>query len=171
MKKVAILLEEQYEVLEAWYPYLRLVEAGFRPVFVGSGTVSVYKSKEGYPAKTETSINDIAPDEFNGVIVPGGFAPDKLRRYEKINLFVNRIFSQGKPTAAICHGGSVLVSARVLKGKKATCSPAIKDDIINAGAFYTEADVVVDGNLITSRKPDDLPAFCREFITFLNHNR
>jgi len=168
MKKVAILVEDQYQVLEVWYPFLRLKEAGIETFFVGTGSKDEYKSKEGYPLKVDVAIQYAQPEEYDGVIIPGGYAPDILRRYSEINKFVKDIFEQKKVVAAICHGGWVLVSAGILKNRKATCFSAIKDDIINAGAEYLDKEVVVDGNLITSRNPYDLVAFCREIIKKLS---
>ena len=167
MKKIAVLIEDQYQVLEVWYPYLRLREEGFETVFVGPGRQKEYKSKECYPTEEEVSINNVKVADFDGVIVPGGYAPDLLRREVRINEFVKAMHQKGKLVAAICHAGSVLVSAGILRGKNATCFHAIKDDIINAGARYIDKEVVVDGNLITSRNPYDLPAFCREIVKFL----
>jgi protease I len=163
MKTIAVLVEDNYQVLEVWYPYLRLREEGFQTVLVGTGKAN-YKSKEGYPAQEELSIKKARTDDFDAVVIPGGYAPDILRRYPEINNFVRQMFEKGKIVAAICHAGWVLVSAGILKGRKATCFSAIKDDIINAGATYLDKEVVVDGNLITSRKPYDLPAFCKEII-------
>ena len=168
--KIAVLLENHYQVLEVWYPYLRLREAGFETVFVGTGK-GLYQSKEGYPANEALSIEKINSKDFEGVVVPGGYAPDILRRYPAVNLFVREMFQQGKLVAGICHAGWVLVSADILSGKKATCFSAIKDDVVNAGATFLDQEVVVDGNLITSRNPNDLPAFCREIIGFLNNRR
>lgn len=165
-KKIALLVEDNYQVLEVWYPYLRLREEGIKVVLVGTGKKQ-YKSKEGYPVEEDIDITKIKADDFDGVIIPGGYAPDILRRYEKINNFVKNIFSQKKLVAAICHGGWVLVSAGILKNKKATSFSAIKDDLINAGTEYLDKEVVVDKNLITSRNPYDLPAFCREIVKFL----
>ncbi|MFH1996334.1 MAG: type 1 glutamine amidotransferase domain-containing protein [Candidatus Omnitrophota bacterium] len=164
--KIAILVEDHYQVLEVWYPYLRLREEGIITVFVGPEKKE-YKSKEGYPAQAEIAINNAKTDDFDGVIIPGGWAPDILRRYAKINEFVAGMNSKNKLVGAICHAGWVLVSAGVLKGKKATCFAAIKDDLVNAGAEFIDQEVVVDGNLITSRNPYDLPAFMREIIAFL----
>ncbi len=166
MKKVAVLVEDNYQVLEVWYPYLRLREEGIQTVLVGTGK-KAYKSKEGYPAEEEIPIKQANSDDFAGVVIPGGYAPDILRRYPEVNNFVKEIFEQGKVVAAICHAGWVLVSAGVLKGREATSFSAIKDDIINAGAKFLDKEVVVDGNLITSRNPYDLPAFCREILTSL----
>lgn len=164
MKKIAILVEDQYQVLEVWYPYLRLREAGLEAVFVGTGAKKEYKSKEGYPAPEEMSVKNIKAADFDAVVIPGGYAPDILRRYEEVNKFVRDMFNGGKVVASICHGGWVLASSGVLKGKRATSFSAIKDDIVNAGAIFSDQEVVVDGNLITSRNPYDLPAFCREII-------
>jgi len=165
--KVAILIEDHYQVLEAWYPYLRLREQGIETVFVGPGRQKEYTSKEGYPAPEEMSIKQAKIDDFEGVVVPGGYAPDMLRRTRQINNFVKQMHEKGKLVAAICHAGSVLVSAGILKGKKATCFYAIKDDIVNAGAEFIDDEAVVDGNIVTSRDPYDLPAFCREMIKLL----
>ncbi|MGD9345205.1 MAG: type 1 glutamine amidotransferase domain-containing protein [Candidatus Aminicenantes bacterium] len=166
MKKIAVLIEDHYQVLEAWYPYLRLREEGIETVFVGTGK-EAYISKEGYPAPQDLSITKAKPGDFDGVVIPGGYAPDILRRHKSVNSFVRKIYQSGKLVAAICHAGWVLVSADILKGKKATCFFAIKDDLVNAGAVFVDREVVVDANLITSRNPYDLPAFCREVIKFL----
>ena len=164
--KVAILVEDQYQVLEVWYPYLRLREAGIDAVLVGTGKKE-YKSKEGYPAKADISIKKAKAAQFCGVIIPGGYAPDILRRYSQVNSFVKDMFKKKKVVAGICHGGWVLISAGILKGKKATGFSAIKDDMVNAGAKFIDKEVVVDGNLVTSRNPYDLGAFCREIIKLL----
>ncbi len=164
--KIAVLVEDQYQVLEVWYPYLRLREEGMETVLVGTGK-KLYKSKEGYPAEEEVFIEKVKPQDFDGVVIPGGYAPDILRRYARVNTFVRELFNQNKLVASICHGGWVLVSAGILDGRKATSFSAIKDDIINAGAEFFDQEVVVDANLITSRNPYDLPAFCKEIIRFI----
>ena len=164
MKKIAVLVEDLYQVLEVWYPYLRLREEGIRTVLVGTGRQKEYKSKDGYPAQEELSIKNAKGDDFDGVVIPGGYAPDLLRRYDEVNQFVKKMFEAGKVVAAICHGGWVLVSADVIKDKEVTAFFAIKDDMINAGGKFHDKEVVVDGNLITSRNPYDLPAFCREIV-------
>jgi protease I len=166
MKKVAVLVEDQYQELEVWYPYLRLKEAGFDAKFVGTGK-GEYKSKCGYPAKEEIAMAEADAADFDAVVIPGGYAPDFLRRHEKINSFVRRIYDKGGVIAAICRGGWVLISADVLRGRKATSFFAIKDDMINAGAEWEDSEVVVDGTLVTSRKPDDLPAFLKAIIGLL----
>ena len=146
---------------------MRLREAGLNTVLVGTGRQKEYKSKEGYPAPQEIPIAEAKTGDFSGVVIPGGYAPDILRRFREVNEFVKNMYLEKKLVAAICHGGWVLVSAGVLKGKSATGFEAIKDDLINAGARFIDREVVVDGNLITSRNPYDLPAFCREIISFL----
>ncbi len=168
--KVAILVEDQYQVLEVWYPYLRFREEGIGTVLVGTGRKKEYMSKEGYPALEELSIRNASLDDFDGVVIPGGYAPDMLRRYDEVNEFVRAMFDKKRLVAAICHAGWVLVSAGILKGRKAASFSAIKDDIINAGATFLDKEVVVDGNLITSRNPYDLPAFMHESIKFLKSN-
>ncbi len=164
--KIAVLVENQYQVLEVWYPYLRLREAGIEAVLVGTGQ-SEYKSKEGYPVKEDLSIHRVKAMDFDGVIIPGGFAPDHMRREPKMAAFVREIFDAGKVVAAICHGPWMMASADILKGKKATSFFAIKDDIVHAGAEYLDETVVVDDNVITSRNPYDLPAFCQAILKFL----
>jgi len=168
MKKIAVLIEDNYQVLEAWYPYLRIREEGFNTVFVGTGRKKEYNSKEGYPAPEELKIAEIDVVDFDGVVIPGGYAPDILRRDKGIIYLVREMDKEKKLVAAICHAGWVCVSAGILEGRAATCFSAIKDDVINAGAKYIDKEVVVDGNLITSRNPYDLPYFCKEIIKFLS---
>ncbi len=158
-KRAAVLVEQQYQEMEIWYPVYRLREAGCSVTLVGPEAGQTYPSKLGYPAKSDKSIKDVSANDFDLVVIPGGFAPDFLRRNEAILRFVSTMAEQGKVVAAICHGPWVLCSTQALKGRKATCFFAIKDDVMNAGANYVDAEVVRDGNLITSRKPDDLPAF------------
>ena len=167
-KRIAILVEEQYQVLEVWYPYFRLKEDGFQVNLIGSGSKEAYGSKEGYPAKVDKAINEVDASQYDAVIIPGGFAPDFMRRTPLMASFIKKLHDQGKIVAAICHGGWMLVSAGILKGRRATCFFAIKDDLIAAGADYVDEEVVVDRNLITSRKPEDLPAFVVEIIKQLN---
>jgi len=163
-KKIAMLVEDLYQVLEVWYPLLRLKEESVEVSLIGTGSKDTYGSKEGFPAKVDSSIEDVDPDDFDGVIIPGGFAPDFLRRYPKMIEFVKKMNDSGKIVASICHGGWMLVSADIIKGRKATSFFAIKDDLIAAGADYVDEEVAVDKNLITSRKPEDLPAFVVEII-------
>lgn len=163
-KRIAILVEDLYQVLEVWYPFYRLKEEGFEVVAVGSGTKREYGSKEGYPISVQALITEVKAKDFDAVIIPGGWAPDLLRRNPKTVQFVRELSQQGKVVASICHGGWLLVSAGILKGRKATSFFAIKDDLVAAGAAYEDKDVVVDGQLITSRKPDDLPRFVEAII-------
>lgn len=164
--KIAILVEDEYEDLELWYPYYRLLEAGYEPVLVGPEAAS-YRSKHGYPAKASFSAAQVDPATVRGLVIPGGHAPDRLRRHPSVVELVKGVFDQGSLVASICHGGSLLVSANVLHGKKATSFRSIEIDLINAGARYIDREVVVDGNLVTSRFPDDLPAFMRESLAVL----
>jgi len=168
-KKIAVLVDNLYQELEVWYPYFRFQEAGAHCLLVGQEAGKVYTSKHGYPAKCDETYDQANARHYDGVVVPGGYAPDLIRRCPKALNFVRELNQQGKLVASICHGPWVLVSAGVLKGRKATCFCAIKDDVINAGALYEDTEVVVDGNLVTSRKPEDLPAFCRASIRVLMH--
>jgi protease I len=165
-KRIAILIEDMYNEQEFWYPFYRMKEAGAKVTVVGTGAKE-YHSKIGMPASVGVAAESINASDFDAVIIPGGYAPDRMRRNQAMLKLVRECSVQGKIVAAICHAGWVLVSAGILKGKKATCVSSIKDDIINAGAIYLDQEVVRDGNLITSRSPDDLPAFCREIITAL----
>ncbi|HLJ47542.1 MAG TPA: type 1 glutamine amidotransferase domain-containing protein [Bryobacteraceae bacterium] len=166
-KRIAVLLDNLYQEMEVWYPYFRLQEAGAEVVFVAADAGKTYTSKLGYPAKSDRSYNEISAPDFDGVVVPGGYAPDHIRRHPKANQFVHDMDAEGKLVAAVCHGPWVLCSANMLKGRKATSFFAIKDDVVNAGAQWVDAEVVVDNNLVTSRKPEDLPAFCRASIQVL----
>jgi len=166
-KRIAILVDNFYQEMEVWYPYFRFQEAGAEVITVGARAGETYSSKVGYPVKSEKSYDQVRAADFDGVVVPGGYAPDHIRRHPTANRFVHEMNQQGKLVAAICHGPWVLCSADMLKGRKATCFFAIKDDVIHAGARYEDAEVVVDGNLVTSRKPEDLPAFCRASIGVL----
>ncbi|MBM3774550.1 MAG: type 1 glutamine amidotransferase [Acidobacteria bacterium] len=166
-KRIAVLVDQLYQELEVWYPYLRLKEAGAEVLLVGPKAGETYPSRFGYPAKAEVSWEQVRAADFDGVVVPGGYAPDHIRRHAKALQLVKELDSEGKLVAAICHAGWVLCSAGVLKNRRATCFFAIRDDLVNAGARYEDAEVVVDGNLVTSRKPEDLPAFCRAAIRVL----
>jgi protease I len=166
-KKIAILAEDQYEDLELWYPLLRMREAGAEVVVVGMTGVDTYHSKHGYAVKVDAAANDLAGDEFDAVIIPGGYAPDRMRRHPPMLDLVRRVFQRGGLVAMICHAGWVPISAGIMKGRRVTSTPAIKDDLINAGATWIDLEVVPDGNMISSRGPDDLPAFCQAIITAL----
>jgi len=160
-KRIAVLAADLYQEMEIWYPLLRFREDGAETVAVGAEAGKTYSSKKGYPVVADMSIVDVHARDFDAVVIPGGWAPDTLRQDERMLNFVREMNKTGKVVAAICHAGWVLCSADILRGRKATCFKAIKDDMIHAGALYTDEEVVVDGNLITSRMPTDLPAFCR----------
>lgn len=165
-KRVAILVEELYQELEVWYPLYRLREEGAAVVTVGTGRPE-YKSKLGYPVGADTDAREVRGRDFDAVVIPGGFAPDFMRRHEAVPRFVADAASAGRVIAAICHGLWICASAGILRGKTATGFFAIKDDIVNAGATWVDQEVCVDGKLVTARKPDDLPAFMRETIKLL----
>lgn len=164
---MAVLAGPEYEDLELHYPYLRLIEEGAE-IKVLAAKKEVVKGKHGLSIEADMSMDEANPKDFDCVIIPGGWAPDRLRRDPRVLNFVKSIYEQGKIVAAICHGPQVLISAGILKGKRATCVSAIKDDMINAGAKYEDSPVVRDGNIITSRVPSDLPLFCREIIKALS---
>lgn len=158
-KRVAVLVEQQYQEMEVWYPVYRLREAGCTVELVGPEAGKTYPSKLGYPAKSTLAAADARADQFAAVVIPGGFSPDYVRRSEAMLKLVRDVYAQGKPVAAICHGPWVLCSTTALKGRKVTCFHSIKDDVANAGGTYVDQEVVIDGNVITSRTPEDLPAF------------
>ena len=166
-KKIIVLVEDLYQELEVWYPLLRMREEGAEVTTVGTEAGVTYKSKTGYPVNSDAASGEIDVGEYDGIIVPGGYAPDLMRRHPATVNVVRDGFEQGKVVAAICHAGWLLTSADIVNGKKVTGFFAIRDDLVHAGAEYEDAEVVVDGRLITSRKPDDLPAFCREIIRAL----
>jgi len=165
--RVAVLVEDLYENLELWYPVLRLREEGAEVFIVGPKAGETYKSKEGYPAKSDKSAEEISADEVDAVIVPGGYAPDRMRRHEAMVKLVKEAAQKGKIVAAICHGGWMLAEADVIRGRTVTSFFAIKTDLINAGANWVDKEVVRDGNIVTSRVPSDLPAFMRTIIEAL----
>lgn len=165
-KRVAVLAEDLYEDPELWYPYYRLLEAGAEVRIIGP-EAKVYESMHGYPVEAEASASGVSAEDFDAVVVPGGYAPDRLRRYPAVLNLLRGIYEKGGVVAAICHGGWVPISAGIMKGKRATCVSAIKDDLINAGATYLDQEVVVDSNLVTSRTPRDLPAFLPAIIAAL----
>ncbi len=166
-KTVAILAGPEYEDLELWYPKLRLEAAGYEAPIVGFGE-SKYLGKWGYPASADLHIRDVNPDTLLGVMVPGGWAPDKMRRVPEMLECVRTLNVAGKLVATICHGPWVLISANIVRGRKLTSTVGIKDDVMNAGAEWVNEAVVVDGNIITSRVPSDLPAFGEAIVSFLN---
>jgi len=166
-KSVLSFVDDLYEDLELWYPKLRLEEAGYTTRLAGLD-LKLFRGKQGYPAVAEALISEVKSADFLGLLVPGGFMPDKLRREPKVQSLTREFFEQGKLVAFICHGGWIPISAKILNGKRATGSAGIKDDLENAGAIWVDEPVVIDGNLISSRTPKDLAPFAVALVNFLN---
>ncbi|QDU93063.1 type 1 glutamine amidotransferase domain-containing protein [Lignipirellula cremea] len=167
-KRILFFVGDIYEDLELWYPKLRLQEAGATVVVAGPESGQSYAGKHGYPCVADASISEMEADQFDGLVVPGGFMPDKLRRDGHVLRLVRDFVAAKKLVAAICHGGWIPISAGVYRDVRVTGSPGIKDDLINAGAVWEDAAVVIDGIFVSSRKPDDLPDFCRGILTVLS---
>jgi len=168
-KHIAILAEDDYQELELHYPRLRLIEASARVSVLGGGN-ETYHSEKGYAVKADADASTVNADAFDAVVIPGGMAPDKMRRNPAMVDFVRQLDAAGKPVAWICHAGWVPVSADIVKGRRVTSFPSIKDDMVNAGAEWVDEEVVVDGHLISSRVPDDLPAFCKALLAALSED-
>src|SRR5437867_3988392 len=162
-KMAAIIAADEFEDLELFYPMYRLQEEGIRTIVIGL-TKEPIKGKKGYSITPHASIDEVRAENFDFLVVPGGKSPEKLRLNNKILRFVKDLDRQGKPIAAICHAGQVLASAGIVKNKTLTCVAGIRDDMINAGAHYVDKSVVTDGNLVTSRVPNDLPECARAMI-------
>ena len=165
-KRILFFAGPLYEDLELWYPKIRLEEEGATTVVAGIGE-KTYQGKRGYPVTVDAQVDQIRSADCDGLVIPGGFAPDQLRRFEKVLQLTREIYQAGKPVAFICHAGWVPISAKILKGKRATSVRAIKDDMENAGVLWEDNAVVVDNNLISSRTPADLPEFCKALIRAL----
>jgi protease I len=159
-----IFVDDIYEDLELWYPKLRLIEAGGVVTVAGPKAGAKYEGKNGYPCVSDAAIGDVAAADFHGVILPGGFMPDKLRRDPQVLKLIRDFDAAGKLIAAVCHGGWMAISAGVYRGVRVTGSLGIKDDLVNAGAIWEDAPVVVDRHFVSSRKPDDLPDFCKGIL-------
>ena len=168
MKEILIITADKCDDSELLYPLYRIIEAGMTPV-IASFAKGEIKSKYHFKAEAEIAVSDIYVSDYDGLILPGGLAPEKLRQNEYVTECVRKFNRDKKPVAAICHGQQILISAGVLDGKNATCYPGIKDDIINSGAIYEDKCVVVCENLVTSRHPEDLPHFMREFLNLVNN--
>jgi protease I len=166
-KRILIFAAPMFEDMELLYPLYRLREEDAEVVVAGLGQAR-YTGKKGHPVDVDANVGDLSARAFDAVIVPGGYAPDHLRRSERVLEIVRDAFEDGKPVAAICHAGWVPISAGIVKGKRLTSVRAIRDDLVNAGADWVDEAVVVDGNLITSREPPDLGAFCRTIIEALS---
>ena len=165
--KIAVLLAKMHDEREFWYPVIRLKEAGAKVVVVAGEAGKKYKGKEGMAAVSDKAFGEVKAADFDGVVIPGGYGPDHLRRDKDCLKLVRDLNDQGKMVAYICHAGWVPISAGIVKGKKATSVKAIRDDMVNAGVKWEDSALVVDGNMITSRDPDDLPEFMKGVITFL----
>src|SRR6056297_643165 len=166
--KIINLIHKDFEDLELWYPVLRLREEGITVHIAGEEAGKTYYGKNGVPAEADISFSEMNPEEYHGLLVPGGWAPDKLRRYKEIIDFTKAMNEQEKPIGEICHAGWVLISANILKGKRVTSTKGIMDDMKNAGAIWSDEPVVIDGNLVSSRKPIDLPIYMKSYIDLLN---
>lgn len=162
-KKVLAVVDQLYNDLEHWYPVYRMREEGAQVDIAGPEANEIYTGQSGIKAKTDYAFKDIDANDYDGMLIPGGWAPDKLRRYPELLDIVRKMNEAGKPIGTICHAGWVLVSADVLKGRKVTSTPAIQDDMKNAGAEWVDEEVVVDGNFISSRRPDDLPVYAKTY--------
>ena len=166
-KRVLCFVGDEYEDLELWYPKLRLEEAGAHVTVAGLEEGVTYRGKHGYPCVSDAAITDMEVDDFHGVVCPGGWMPDKLRRDPQVLDIVRGFHAQQKLIAAICHGGWIPISAKVYHGVRVTGSPGIRDDLENAGAIWEDTPVVIDRHFVSSRKPADLPAFCRGILEVL----
>ena len=166
-KRILMFVGDVYEDLELWYPKLRLIEAGASVVVAGPDAEHLYEGKNGYPCRSDAAIEDVRAEDFAGLVVPGGFMPDKLRRDPRVLRLVQEFHAAQKLIAAVCHGGWIPISAGVYGGVRVTGSLGIKDDLVNAGAVWEDAAVVVDRHFVSSRKPDDLPDFCRGILAVL----
>lgn len=162
--KAMNLVYHQFEDLELWYPVLRLREEGVQVHLIGERSTEQYIGKYGIPAISDYGFTDIDPDDYQALLIPGGWAPDKLRRFPEVIDIVKKMNEQKKPVGIICHAGWVLISADILRGKRATSTPGIMDDMKNAGAIWLDEPVVVDDNIISSRRPPDLPLYMKSFI-------
>jgi protease I len=167
-RKIIILVEDLFNIFEFWYPYYRLQEAGLEVTVVGPEKGKTYTGKPATEVQSDLDPAGLSLNGYQGLVIPGGYAPDRMRRYPGMVDIVRQMNMEGKPIAAICHAGWMLASAGILKGRTITSVAAIKDDMVNAGAEWKDRDVVVDGNLITSRMPDDLPAFMKAFLNALS---
>ena len=165
--RILTLVGDEYEDLELWYPKLRLEEAGGPVTVAGQMQGRTYSGKHGYPCTSDAAIADMEGADFHGIVIPGGWMPDKLRRDEKVLDLVREFAAQGKLVAAICHGGWIPISAGVYRGVRVTGSPGIKDDLMNASAIWEDTQVVVDRHFVSSRKPADLPPFMAAIVEVL----
>ncbi|MDQ0255797.1 protease I [Evansella vedderi] len=167
--KVLTVIEDEFEDLELWYPHYRLQETGAICHFAAKDANKIYTGKYGVPCKPDYSFQQINIEEYDALLIPGGWAPDKLRRYDEVLSMVNYMDQQQKLIGQICHAGWVLISANIVQGRKVTSTPGIKDDMENAGAIWHNEEVVVDGHIVSSRRPPDLPAYGKTLAEKLGH--
>lgn len=166
-KRILAFTEEEFEDLEMWYPVLRLRESGAQVDIAALQAGKVYHGKYGVPITSDFGFDDVSSADYDGLYVPGGWAPDKLRRYPQVLRLTREFHEAGKPIAQICHAGWVLISAGIVKGYTMTSTPGIKDDLENAGATWIDEEVVIDRNIISGRRPPDLPTFSKAFVDAL----
>nr|WP_036671038.1 type 1 glutamine amidotransferase domain-containing protein [Paenibacillus sp. HGF5] len=166
-KKVIALVDEEFEDLELWYPVYRVREEGAEVHLAGLEKGKTYTGKYGVPAQAEYSFEELNSKDYDGILVPGGWAPDKLRRYDKVLQLVKEMNEDQKPIGQICHAGWVLISAKILDGVTVTSTPGIRDDMENAGAIWKDEAVVTDGHIISARRPPDLPPYGKAFCDAL----
>lgn len=169
-KKVVSLIHNDFEDLELMYPILRLREEGVEVIVAGEKANETYIGKYGVPALSDCTFSEVTVEEFDGILIPGGWAPDKLRRFPEVIAMVQKMDKENKVIGQICHAGWVAISAKILNGRKVTSTPGIKDDMENAGATWIDEAVVVDKNLVSSRRPMDLPFYMKKYIEILNNN-
>ncbi len=167
-RRILIFVGDDYEDLELWYPKLRLEEAGAKVTVAGQAAKRVYRGKHSYPCESDVAIAEVRSNDFDGVVLVGGWMPDKLRRDPKVLELIREFNKSGKLIAAICHGPWLSISAGICKGVKMTSTPGIRDDLTNAGAIWSDEPVVIDRHHITSRRPPDLPAFMEAMVGFLS---
>lgn len=165
--KIVVLVENEFEDIELWYPVYRLIEEGAIVHMLGAEPNKVYHGKHGVPATSDDSFEDADANAYDAIFIPGGWAPDKLRRYESVLALVKKMHDAEKVIATICHGGWVLISAGIARNRKITGTPAIKDDLNNSGAEWIGEPAIVDGNIVSAQRPPDLPNFMKLFISTL----
>ena len=166
-KRILMFVHDLYEDLELWYPKLRLIDAGFEVVVAGPDKGCSYKGKLGYPCIADCTFEEVSEKDFTGLVIPGGFSPDQLRRIPKVLELTRQFHKSKKLIAHICHAGWIPISAGIMRGFKCTSTPGIKDDLINAGAKWSDEPLVIDRNMVSSRRPSDLPQFCQGILKIL----
>lgn len=168
--KVISLVDHDFDDLELWYPVIRLREEGAQVDIVGPEANQTYTGKDGVPVESDCAYDEVNPKDYDAVIIPGGWAPDKIRRYDEVKNIVRHMNDHNKTIGQICHAGWVTISAGILEGKTVTSTPGIKDDMTNAGATWVNEPVVTDGQLVSSRRPPDLPQYLPELIKVMKEN-